>query len=737
MEGPSPMQDSPSTGDAAVLHRLTSGDATLPQDARRADPRGPGAGQQAAATLATLLRRLRGVSHHWWLGLACVALAGLCWTAALAIGRQREAAVFDTAMARAQVGAAEADRYAGRIIGLSRMLHRLGERWHAQTAGGQDAAAAELAWAMRSLVESSRGLILAGSIILRDGTIRWSTETLPPGTHAAGRAYILSLEAPGSSLFVGDPIILRPSGRAVVPISSRLEDDAGGFLGVVAVMIPANAIARGLANIASRPGEYATIFARDGTVIARSEGMADLVGRQILPESVVARIAAEPLGEARRIGPVTRRDEIVAWHRVNGLDLIAVMGIDVEAALREAHAFRRTLTLGAGAVTLLLAAGLLVSVEESRRRAAREAARLDAAALAKLEAIHAGLPVGVFVLERRPGGAIRVVHQGGDRGLLADHGLFTAQRPIPAESAFFGDLARDGRALLEWQTPLPAGGWSTCRVFARQMLREADGTMRVCGIVLDATVEREVLARVAATERLSQLGEFALGLAHELKQPLQIITLAADRAQLRAGSLTGDEVSKVFDDIVDQALRASQVIENLRRFARGDAADAAPVALPLDAAVRTSLDLMRGALAEAGIEVETAIGDPAPVVLARRSALEQVLINLLVNARDALAGRPPALPRRIRVSARWEAASVLIEVADTGGGIAPEILPRLFQPFATTKDPDKGTGLGLSICHGLVAGMQGAITGANGPAGAVMTIRLPAAPGPGGDVAAI
>jgi signal transduction histidine kinase len=106
-------------------------------------------------------------------------------------------------------------------------------------------------------------------------------------------------------------------------------------------------------------------------------------------------------------------------------------------------------------------------------------------------------------------------------------------------------------------------------------------------------------------------------------------------------------------------------------------------------------------------------------------------VNLLVNAADALRSLPPGAPRRIRVAAAAEGgptgAMVRLTVADTGGGILAAILPRLFEPFVSTKDADQGTGLGLSICHGLVKAMGGGIEARNGPEGAVFTILLPRA----------
>ena len=120
------------------------------------------------------------------------------------------------------------------------------------------------------------------------------------------------------------------------------------------------------------------------------------------------------------------------------------------------------------------------------------------------------------------------------------------------------------------------------------------------------------------------------------------------------------------------------------------------------------------------------------MVLGHLVPLEQVLVNLLGNARDAMAPLPPGARRRVRILAESAAGPqrdmVLLSVADSGGGVAEAVLPRLFEPFVSTKGSERGTGLGLSICHGLVTAMGGTIAAANDADGAVFRLALPMAP---------
>jgi C4-dicarboxylate-specific signal transduction histidine kinase len=176
------------------------------------------------------------------------------------------------------------------------------------------------------------------------------------------------------------------------------------------------------------------------------------------------------------------------------------------------------------------------------------------------------------------------------------------------------------------------------------------------------------------------------------------------------------------------------VIEHLRRFARGVEQGAQPVPVPVREAVDGAMALIGGGLRDAGIELVLELGAPPPVVRGHLVALEQVLGNLLMNARDAMAQLPEGRPRRLHVRAEHADAAEMVRltVADTGGGLPEEVLGRLFEPFVTTKGPERGTGLGLSICHGLVQGMGGSISAANDNQGAVFTLLLPAANAPGG-----
>ena len=282
---------------------------------------------------------------------------------------------------------------------------------------------------------------------------------------------------------------------------------------------------------------------------------------------------------------------------------------------------------------------------------------------------------------------------------------------VDAELRRIDELPDDRRRITGTYRPRPTGGWVVT--------------------VEDVTAEREADARAAAAARLTSVGEMAAGLAHELKQPLTAIALAASNAERAAdrGDLASLKVR--LGRIIAQASRGGALIEHLRRFARGWDSTVAMGSVPVADAIAGVLTLVGGTLREASVEVPVTIEADLPLVRGDQMAIEQVLLNLLMNARDALAGCPgdgSGSGGRVSIRAMAAGPGVMIEVADNAGGIPEAVMRKLFVPFVTTKGPDRGTGLGLSICHGLVKAMGGTIDAENGPEGAVFRLHLSAAP---------
>ncbi len=224
--------------------------------------------------------------------------------------------------------------------------------------------------------------------------------------------------------------------------------------------------------------------------------------------------------------------------------------------------------------------------------------------------------------------------------------------------------------------------------------------------------------------RLASLGEMATGVAHELSQPLNNIGLLASRVTRRALDDQPDPafVQDKLQKIQGQVQRASRLIDQLRAFGRPAVHNMA--LFPIDRPVHAVLDLLQQQLQNRGIAVKVDIPADLPQACGDEAQLEQVLINLINNARDALEDRPadPSCPaieltaEAVRPSADAE-AEVHLRVADNGPGIPSSVAERVFEPFFTTKEVGKGTGLGLSISYALVRGFGGRLELSSIPGG--------------------
>ncbi|RYZ00011.1 MAG: two-component sensor histidine kinase [Comamonadaceae bacterium] len=236
----------------------------------------------------------------------------------------------------------------------------------------------------------------------------------------------------------------------------------------------------------------------------------------------------------------------------------------------------------------------------------------------------------------------------------------------------------------------------------------------------------EELLRLGQVARLNTLGELAAGMAHELNQPLTA-TLANTQAARR---LLDDEPPELdtaraaMRQAEAQAKRASEVLQRMRRAVDRPQAGAALVPVQLETAARNALYLMAPEFARRGVAPRLEAGQPV-AVRAEPVALEQIIHNLLHNALQAL-DDTDAQDRSVTIRLASDAGRGVLTVDDNGPGIPEHLLPRVFEPFFSTRS--NGLGLGLSLCETLAAGMGGELSAAaRPPHGASFTLRLPLA----------
>ncbi len=283
-------------------------------------------------------------------------------------------------------------------------------------------------------------------------------------------------------------------------------------------------------------------------------------------------------------------------------------------------------------------------------------------------------------------------------------------------------LANQGR-VGEWQLILEDAPPKSLLLVVTHRLDERGQGSGFWAIVTDITEQKQTNAQLIQAAKLATLGEMSTGMAHELNQPLNVISLAVNNLRFSMAKASDEpsikDVAKL-DRIEGAVRRAASIIDHMRAFGRLSGEGLA--AVQLGEVVAGSCSLMSEQLKLANIDLVNRFPIDSCDVMGNNIQLEQVVINLINNAKDAITEQGP--PGEIVLDAEFTEERVLLRVTDTGGGIPEEVLPHVFEPFFTTKPVGKGTGLGGSISYGIIRDMQGDIWAENLPQGARITVSL-------------
>jgi histidine kinase len=261
-----------------------------------------------------------------------------------------------------------------------------------------------------------------------------------------------------------------------------------------------------------------------------------------------------------------------------------------------------------------------------------------------------------------------------------------------------------------------------------------NGDEIILAVVTDVTDRIRAEQQVIQSSKMATLGEMAAGVAHELNQPLAVLKMVANyfaRKSKRNECLDADELRHMTDKIVNNVDRATKIIEHMREFGRKPNLES--VTVQVNAVLQRACDFFSEQLKIRDILINWELDADQPPVLADPNRLEQVFINLLVNARDAIEDKCSAKEctqgdRIITLRTRSNARHVVAEVIDTGPGIPKDVVARIFEPFFSTKEVGRGTGLGLSICYDIVTDYDGTIHVFSKPGGgARFVVSLPIA----------
>lgn len=392
-------------------------------------------------------------------------------------------------------------------------------------------------------------------------------------------------------------------------------------------------------------------------------------------------------------------------------------------------------------VEALRAVANLIGVAINRARS--EEARLDSEETYRR--LFEAAPDGIMITEQQiivsaNAAAVRMMGAAGERDLVGRN----IYEFVPPEYHAIAKLR--ARVVRESGQPAPYREREMLRVDGTRFVVETTGTKVAAGgrdrlqlIFRDVTEKRRAAAEIQRqrealiqSEKLAALGSLLAGVAHELNNPLSVVV---GQSFLMEETATDERTRARAVRIRAAADRCARIVKTFLAMARQRPPERGRVAMAT--IVRSALDIVAYPLRTSGVELAVDVPDGLPLLWADADQLGQVVMNLLLNAQQALMERPA--PRRLSVGAVLlkGGARLRLTVADNGPGVDPHLRRRIFDPFFTTKPAGVGTGVGLSVCHGIIAGHDGTIWVEDAPGGgAAFVVELPLGEGGGGDAPA-
>ena len=265
--------------------------------------------------------------------------------------------------------------------------------------------------------------------------------------------------------------------------------------------------------------------------------------------------------------------------------------------------------------------------------------------------------------------------------------------------------------LYKFRLPTPTGEARVANITVAPLLnRDFQAVGRIV-LVDDITDQINIETQLTQAEKLSSIGLLAAGVAHEVNTPLAVISSYAQMLgkQLRGDDETSARLQPVLDKITQQTFRASEIVNGLLNFSRMGSVDFSRV--DLNVVVRDTVLLLEHQMRSGGVAVVTELAESLPPISANRGKLQQVFVNLILNAKDALQDKGSG---QVRIATAVTETGVEIRIADNGSGMPPDVVRRIYDPFFTTKSNPKeghrkGTGLGLAVTYGIVQEHAGTI----------------------------
>ena len=550
----------------------------------------------------------------------------------------------------------------------------------------------------------------------------------PPDLNVSDRSYFIAeRDRTVTGPYISEPIITRSENRAGVVLARRLEDEKGGFTGVVTAIVDLEDLKHFYQAVNLGNGSATHLLREDGTLLVRNPAVPNTVGVKF---PALANGTLAPV--TRLVSPIDGKRAFIAVAHVTDTPLQLTITREEAVALRPWRDEAIRLSLRALIVTALGALAIAALLRQLKRvetgeSALRESEERYALAMEGANEGHWDWDIATDRLFLSP--KMKMLEGGSQHSVMTTRTEWRAQTVVHPN-----DMSRMERALadhFEGRTPRyeceyrirqSDGQW--CWVLSRgRCLRDATGKpYRFVGSSIDvsaqkqAQIEKEQLeAQLRQSQKMEAIGTLAGGIAHDFNNILGAILGYGELAAQHAPE--GSALRRYMDNVMHAAGRAKTLVDRILGFSRSGLGEREPV--NVQCVVEETLELLRASL-PAAIRLTARLDAGNAAVIGDATHLHQVVMNLCTNAVQVMP-RGGVLtvsldrvelsePRaHLRGKALPPGPYVRLAVIDTGTGIPPDVFERMFDPFFTTKSVGEGTGLGLSLVHGIVTDLGGAI----------------------------
>ncbi|GHC79672.1 hypothetical protein GCM10010136_32430 [Limoniibacter endophyticus] len=555
------------------------------------------------------------------------------------------------------------------------------------------------------------------AIVGPDGVIRASgMESYPIGRDMSKTADFQELQredAPNfyiSKPYLSDLSVPGDYSGWTMSYARRINGANNRFNGYVLLVVDEAYLYGFYSRLVEGPGMVLGLMGKDG--IIRASNAPEVIGSNVEP-TIRDELAA---GEGIKISPSVRTgiQRIFAYYRSSAAPLLAYVGVPV-APIYQAWLISSSVIAIALAALLatLIALGLILGRYFRNRDSLMQSMLETAQQRQEKEFLETIVNTGGLLMSvTGPDGQVVVANQA-LQTLFPD--VDFARADASSMSRILGEPFEKIVASLPWQgvreVVLQNGAKRALSWSISPIRDKSEGVKNLVVVGLDITDRREAELAIYQSAKLVTLGEMATGIAHEINQPLATLAMAVDniQANIESGRTDLEMVSGQLDLVSSQIDRAANIVRHMRIYGHRQGGGAQPVD-PADA-IEGALAIAGAQIAAEGIDIIREYGADRALVSADLLLTEQIILNLLLNARDAILeknGSGSMSKERIRIRLMKEDPDMTaIAISDTGIGIPDAIRNKLFEPFFSTKPVGKGTGLGLSLSHGMARDMGG------------------------------